>query len=86
MRREQACWSGTLDKIQLLTKRTELNVSIRDPVRTTLRLRPDRILAGEIRDGAKRLLQVVFGLSIAVAMVSFSPQFFSFAGAATFDG
>ena len=43
------------DKIQLLTKRTEPNVTIRDLVRTTLRLRPDRIVVGEIRDGAAAL-------------------------------
>ena len=38
----------------------------------------------EVSAGAKRLLQAVFGLSIAVAAVSFFPQFFGFAGAATF--
>ncbi len=38
--------------VQLLTKRTDPQVSMRDLVRTTLRLRPDRIVVGEVRDGA----------------------------------
>ena len=38
----------------------------------------------EVSAGAKQLLQAVFGLSVAVAAVSFFPQFFGFAGAATF--
>ena len=38
----------------------------------------------EVSDGAKRLLQAVFGLSVAVAAVSFFPGFFGFAGAAVF--
>ncbi|MGI9501039.1 MAG: TrbC/VirB2 family protein [Geminicoccaceae bacterium] len=38
----------------------------------------------EVGAGAKRLLQAVFGLSVAVAAVSFFPGFFGFAGAATF--
>jgi type IV secretion system protein VirB2 len=38
----------------------------------------------EVGAGAKRLLQAVFGLSIAAAAVSFVPAFFNFAGAATF--
>jgi type IV secretion system protein VirB2 len=38
----------------------------------------------EVGAGAKRLLQAVFGLSIAAAAVSFFPAFFNFAGAATF--
>jgi type IV secretion system protein VirB11 len=38
--------------VQLLTKRTAPKVTIRDLVRTTLRLRPDRIVVGEVRDGA----------------------------------
>ena len=38
----------------------------------------------EVGAGAKRLLQAVFGLSIAAAAVSFFPTFFNFAGAATF--
>jgi len=38
----------------------------------------------EASAGAKQLLQAVFGLSVAVAVVSFFPQFFDFAGAATF--
>ena len=36
----------------------------------------------EVSAGAKRLLQAVFGLSVAVAAVSFFPGFFGFAGAA----
>lgn len=43
------------DRVQLLTKRTEPKVTIRDLVQTTLRLRPDRIVVGEIRDGAAAL-------------------------------
>ncbi len=38
--------------VQLLTKRTDPQVTMRDLVRTTLRLRPDRIVVGEVRDGA----------------------------------
>ena len=38
----------------------------------------------EVSDGAKRLLQAVFGLSVAVAAVSFFPGFFGFAGATVF--
>lgn len=38
--------------VQLLTKRTEPGVSMRDLVQMTLRLRPDRIVVGEVRDGA----------------------------------
>ena len=40
------------DKVQLLTKRTEPVVSMTDLVRDTLRLRPDRIVIGEVRDGS----------------------------------
>lgn len=40
------------DVVQLLTKRTEPAVSMRDLVQMTLRLRPDRIIVGEVRDGA----------------------------------
>ncbi len=43
------------DQVQLLTKRTEPKVTIRDLVQTTLRMRPDRIVVGEIRDGAGAL-------------------------------
>lgn len=40
------------DKIELLTKRTEPVVTMADLVRDTLRLRPDRIVIGEVRDGS----------------------------------
>jgi Flp pilus assembly CpaF family ATPase len=39
------------DKIEMLTKRTEPAVTMTDLVRDTLRLRPDRIIIGEVRDG-----------------------------------
>lgn len=38
--------------VQLLTKRTEPMITMRDLVQMTLRLRPDRIVVGEVRDGA----------------------------------
>ncbi|HCK84683.1 MAG TPA: P-type conjugative transfer ATPase TrbB [Hyphomonadaceae bacterium] len=38
--------------VQLLAKRTEPPIAMRDLVRMTLRLRPDRIVVGEVRDGA----------------------------------
>ncbi len=38
--------------VQLLTKRSAPSVSMRDLVQMTLRLRPDRIVVGEVRDGA----------------------------------
>lgn len=40
------------DAVQLLTKRTAPPVTMRDLVQMTLRLRPDRIIVGEVRDGA----------------------------------
>ncbi len=40
------------DTVQLLTKRTDPAVTMRDLVQMTLRLRPDRIVVGEVRDGA----------------------------------
>lgn len=40
------------DKVQMLTKRTEPAVTMTDLVRDTLRLRPDRIVIGEVRDGS----------------------------------
>ena len=42
------------DQIQLLTKRTDLPVTMMDLVRDTQRLRPDRIIIGEVRDGSAR--------------------------------
>jgi len=41
---------SALDKIQMLTKRTDPPVTMTDLVRDTLRLRPDRIIIGEVRD------------------------------------
>lgn len=38
--------------VQLLAKRTEPPVTMRDLVQMMLRLRPDRIVVGEVRDGA----------------------------------
>ncbi len=40
------------DQIALLTKRTEPPVTMADLVRAALRLRPDRIIIGEVRDGS----------------------------------
>jgi len=40
------------DKVELLTKRTDPPVTMTDLVRDTLRLRPDRIIIGEVRDGS----------------------------------
>jgi P-type conjugative transfer ATPase TrbB len=40
------------DRVNLLTKRTEPMVTMADLVRDTLRLRPDRIIVGEVRDGS----------------------------------
>lgn len=40
------------DQIQMLTKRTVPPVTMTDLVRDTLRLRPDRIIIGEVRDGS----------------------------------
>lgn len=43
---------GSPNAVQLLTKRTPPAISMRDLVQMTLRLRPDRIVVGEVRDGA----------------------------------
>lgn len=43
---------ASANAVQLLTKRTPPQVSMRDLVQMTLRLRPDRIVVGEVRDGA----------------------------------
>jgi P-type conjugative transfer ATPase TrbB len=39
------------DKVELLTKNTEPRVTMTDLLRMTLRLRPDRIILGEVRGG-----------------------------------
>lgn len=43
---------GAPDCVALLTKRTPPVVGLRDLVQMSLRLRPDRIIVGEVRDGA----------------------------------
>jgi len=40
------------DRLEMLTKRTNPPVTMTDLVRDTLRLRPDRIIIGEVRDGS----------------------------------
>lgn len=44
--------ASSANAVQLLTKRTAPQITMRDLVQTTLRLRPDRIVVGEVRDGA----------------------------------
>ena len=43
---------AALDRVEMLTKRTDPAVTMTDLVRDTLRLRPDRIVIGEVRDGS----------------------------------
>jgi type IV secretion system protein VirB11 len=47
--RELQCSSP--DRVELLTKNTEPRVTMTDLLRVTLRLRPDRIVIGEVRGG-----------------------------------
>ena len=48
--RELQC--SALDQVALLTKKTAPVVTMADLVRASLRLRPDRIIIGEVRDGS----------------------------------
>lgn len=43
---------ASANAVQLLTKRTDPPVTMRDLVQVTLRLRPDRIVVGEVRDSS----------------------------------
>jgi type IV secretion system protein VirB11 len=40
------------DRVEKLTRRTPPAISMRDLVQATLRMRPDRIIIGEVRDGS----------------------------------
>jgi type IV secretion system protein VirB11 len=44
--------TSSLNAVHLLTKRAAPPIAMRDLVQITLRLRPDRIVVGEVRDGA----------------------------------
>ncbi len=43
---------SAIDKVELLTKKSDPPVTMTDLVRDSLRLRPDRIIIGEVRDGS----------------------------------
>lgn len=43
---------SAVDKVELLTKKSDPPVTMTDLVRDCLRLRPDRIIIGEVRDGS----------------------------------
>lgn len=61
------------DVVQLLTKRAAPAVTMRDLVQMTLRLRPDRIVVGEVRDAAALgfgLQQPLIGLPLWIVIQS----------------
>ena len=45
---------ASANRLQILTRRAAPAITMRDLVQMTLRLRPDRIVVGEVRDGAAR--------------------------------